>query len=131
MSDRLRLPSRRPVITSRLADPITGHHWHFTTGFDRFGHVREIFLDSSGRAGAPFDALIHDMCIVVSRDCLQRGLSPRELLRNLSERPPSLLAAAFHAATDLETELGLEMARLIIRENQLGQINPTGSLSAE
>jgi hypothetical protein len=115
-SDRVRLPARRPIITSRLADPVTGHHWHFTTGFDAAGRVREIFLDSSGHAGAPFDALVHDMCIMASRDCLQRGLSARELLRNLSERPRSLLAAAFTEAVQLETQLGPGFARLILRE---------------
>jgi hypothetical protein len=113
---RLRLPARRPIVTSRLADPVTGHHWHFTTGFDHAGRVREIFLDSSGHAGAPFDALVHDMCIMASRDCLQRGLTARDLLRNLSERPPSLLAAAFTEAMQLETQLGPEFARLILRE---------------
>jgi hypothetical protein len=116
MSDRLRLPARRPIVTSRLADPVTGHHWHFTTGFDQTGRVREIFLDSSGRAGAPFDALIHDMCIMASRDCLQRGLTARDLVRNLSDRPPSLLAAAFTTAVALETKLGPEVARLILED---------------
>ena len=114
MPDRVRLPARRPILTSRLADPVTGHHFHFTTGFDPgSGLVREIFLDSSGRAGAPFDALIHDMCIMASRDCLQRGLRPRDLMRNLSDRPPSLLAAVWHTADALETELGPQLARLI------------------
>jgi hypothetical protein len=114
MSDRLRLPGRRPIVTSRLADPLTGHHFHFTTGFDHAGRVKEFFLDSSGRAGALFDALIHDMCIMASRDCLQRGLSVRDLMRNLSDRPPSLLGAACSAADALETELGPEFARLIL-----------------
>jgi hypothetical protein len=113
MPERLRLPTRRPIITSRLADPVTGRHWHFTTGFDGAGRGCEFFLDSSGRAGAPFDALIHDVCIIASRDCLQRGLSARELLRNLSERPPSLLAVALMAVTQLETEHGPALARLI------------------
>jgi hypothetical protein len=114
MSDRLRLPTRRPILTNRLADPLSGQYWHFTTGFDHAGRVREIFLDSSGRAGAPFDALIHDMCIMASRDCLQRGLLARDLLRNLSERPPSLLAAALAETVKLETEVGPEFARLIL-----------------
>jgi hypothetical protein len=116
MSERVRLPTRRPIITDRLADPVTGHSWHLSTGFSTDGRGREFFLDSSGRAGAPFDALVHDMAIVISRDCLQRGLSARDLLRNLSERPPSLLAAALAAVTALEIEHGPHLARLIKRE---------------
>jgi hypothetical protein len=105
MSERIKLPPRRPIVTARLADPLTGH-WHLTTGFGLDGKVREIFLDHAGHAGEPFDALIHDACIIFSRDALQRGCTAAELARNLSERPPSLFAQAFTVAAALEADFG-------------------------
>jgi hypothetical protein len=102
---RRRLPNRRPILTEPVSDPVTGK-WHLTVGFDPDGRVREIFLDRAGRAGSPFDAVAHDACILISREILQRGCRVVDLLRNLSERPPSLLAAALTAAAALEEHNG-------------------------
>ena len=100
------LPARRPNATVTIDDAATGW-WNLTAGFDETtGRVAEIFLDQAHRAGSAFDSLVHDLCIIVSRDLLQRGHGCAELIRKLSDRPPSLIARALAEAADLEERLG-------------------------
>jgi hypothetical protein len=114
-SSRNRLPNRRPILTQPISDPVTGK-WHLTVGFDPAGRVREIFLDRAHKAGSVFDALAHDACILVSREILQRGRPAGELLRNLSDRPPSLLAQALAVAAELEQRRGAAIGEAYLRQ---------------
>jgi hypothetical protein len=113
---RRRLPNRRPILTQPIEDPLTGGKWHLTVGFDPAGRVREIFLDRAHKAGSVFDALAHDACKLISREILQRGRRAGELLRNLSDRPPSLLAQALSVAAALEERHGAWMGEAYLRQ---------------
>jgi hypothetical protein len=130
MPERRRLPNRRPNMTVPIADSATGR-WHLTVGFDREGEVREIFLDRAGRAGSEFDGLVHDACILISREILQRGRKPIELLRSMSERPPSLFSGSLSLAIELQKKHGAEIAaRYVQLEEELSGHSQTTHRSA-
>jgi hypothetical protein len=111
VAERTRLPNRRPILTVPLEDAATGK-WHLTVGFDAEGVCREIFLDRAHQAGTALDSLVHDICIIVSRELLQRDRSPAALVHNLSDRPPSLFCKALVEAMTLQRDHGAEMRRV-------------------
>jgi hypothetical protein len=98
-------PNRRAIFTELIEDAATGW-WNLSASFDEAsGKCQEIFLSTAPRVGSVLDALVHDGCIIVSRDCLQRGLSARDLVRGLSDQPPSLFAKALRLCADHEDRL--------------------------
>lgn len=106
---RVRPLNRRATITELVEDAATGW-WNLSASFDdASGQCQEIFLSTAHRAGSEFDALVHDGCILISRDCLQRGLSAADLVRGLSDRPPSLYAKALGICAAEEDRLRLEL----------------------
>jgi hypothetical protein len=80
MTRRLRLPNRRPCLTTTIdfqrADGSIAE-FQATAGFDPIGRVREVFL-SSGRPGSDIDALLNDAGIVISL-ALQHGTPAQAL----------------------------------------------------
>jgi hypothetical protein len=117
VAERVRLPSRRPILTVPIEDAATGK-WHLTVGFDAAGVCREIFLDRAHMAGSGLDSLVHDVCIIISRELLQCGRSPAALVRGLSERPPSLFSRALVEAMTLERDHGAEMRHICRLEEE-------------
>ena len=100
---RMRPPNRRAIITELIEDAATGL-WNLSASFDAAGRCQEFFLSAAHGAGSALDALVHDACITLSRDCLQRGVPAAELARGLSDRPPSLLARALTVCARYEAE---------------------------
>jgi hypothetical protein len=101
---RERLPNRRETETIVLDDAATGGSWVLSVGYDHQGRVREVFVDRQSRGGSPLDSLMHDVCILVSRELLQCGRGLSELIAKLAERPPSLVGKLLVGAATLERE---------------------------
>jgi hypothetical protein len=101
------LPNRRENETLVLDDALTGGSWVLSVGYDHQGRVREVFVDPQTRGGSPLDSLMHDVCILVSRELLQCGRELSELIAKLAERPPSLVGKVLIGAATLERERAL------------------------
>ena len=89
MTDRDRLPDRRPSITRRAVwqTETSEHKFHVTIGIDpATGKVREVFYADGQRTGSGLQHAIQDACVLVSL-LLQHGVDPEEIGKSLATAP--------------------------------------------
>lgn len=131
MSDRLRLPDRRPCTSHSLE--WRGQTWIMGLGWSADGSVREIFL-SGAKTGTDLEIGTDDDCLLVSK-LLQHGepisALAESLVLNRTRRAvscdtgqsfPSLISTAISAAAVIEREDGAAMAYILALTN--GAVSP-------
>jgi hypothetical protein len=80
MSNRTRLPNRRPALTEIIT--VGGREFAATVGFDRRGRPKEIFR-AGAREGSDLQFVIADASIVISL-ALQYGVPAQALAASMS-----------------------------------------------
>ena len=89
MSDRIKLPDRRPSITRRVVwrTDTSEHKFHLTLGVHPdTGKILEVFYADGQRTGSQLQHAIQDSCVLISL-LLQYGVSPDAIGKSLSTMP--------------------------------------------
>ena len=136
MTDRTRLPARRPSITEALYWPLPpapggplealGRKVFVTAGFDpASGRILEVFLRGGSKHGERIDFALDEVAIMISRT-LQRGVGlldffrvdgPLFLITDILADPSSpqrraaslMIEAVLHRLVQLECEHGAQV----------------------
>jgi hypothetical protein len=96
MSDRIRLPNRRPNETQEFNRD--GINIKMTVGFKLAGEIGEIFLNAD-RANSMLDVLMSDAAIIASI-ALQHGVPLRQITHALKRDRFGIAASPIGAALD-------------------------------
>lgn len=103
MSDRRRLPNRRPIDTTKLS--VGGQTYFISLGIDpTAADVREVFL-AGPRDGSQLGALAQDAAVLISI-ALQHGLSAEALSKSVARLPDGEPASIIGATLDLVRQAG-------------------------
>ena len=100
MSERLRLPNRRPALTEMIE--IHGTAYAIGVHMDPAGRAREVFLRGA-KTGGHMEGIMDDACVLISL-VLQTGIAAQDLPRRLGGCADDLSPIALVAARIAEIE---------------------------
>ena len=89
MTERTRLPDRRPSVTRRVTwqTQASEHRFYVNIGVHPdTGQMLEVFYADGQRSGSQLQHAIQDACVLISL-LLQHGVSPTEIGKSLSTAP--------------------------------------------
>lgn len=89
MTERIKLPDRRPSFTKRgvWLTETSEHKFHLTLGVHpETGAILEVFYADGQLTGSGLQHAIQDACVLVSL-LLQQGVSPEDIGKSLSTAP--------------------------------------------
>lgn len=116
MSERHRLPNRRPQLTERLT--VAGASYDASIGFDlATGQPREVFIEGP-KPGSGMAFIVADASVLISL-ALQHGTSPAALARSMARvpkdpegaetEPATIIGAAVDLLVEVEREIATEI----------------------